>query len=152
MYLLLKCHNKLKTHPITQRLYQYRQLLSKIEPVFDDIIKPQIDLLMEQEALENVSYCQYFVGAVVRNVCFREWRPKKIRWNRTKRGPWNCCPNYKHLGKERLMMITKLAKGLSFRVRKRTGKRSLFSRKIQNQMGTWPKRAQNQSRIMKVHD
>ncbi|KAH1019638.1 hypothetical protein HUJ04_009429 [Dendroctonus ponderosae] len=53
MYLLLKCNNRLKNHPITQRLYQYRQLLSKIEPVFEEIIKPQIDLLMDQEALED---------------------------------------------------------------------------------------------------
>lgn len=52
MYLLLKFNNKLKNHPITQRLYQYRQLLSQVEPVFEEVIKPQISLILEQQAQE----------------------------------------------------------------------------------------------------
>jgi len=52
MYLLLKYNNKLKNHPITQRLYQYRQLLSQVEPVFEEVIKPQISLILEQQAQE----------------------------------------------------------------------------------------------------
>ncbi|KAL1489660.1 hypothetical protein ABEB36_013602 [Hypothenemus hampei] len=54
MYLLLKSKNKLKNHPITQRLYQYRHLLGQIEPVFEKVVKPQIDLLLEQYALQGL--------------------------------------------------------------------------------------------------
>jgi len=46
MYLLLKANKELKNHPVIQRLYQYRQLISQMEPVFEEIIKPQIDLLL----------------------------------------------------------------------------------------------------------
>ncbi|CAG9762453.1 unnamed protein product [Ceutorhynchus assimilis] len=53
MYLLLKGNNKLKNHPIIQRLYQYRQLLSQIEPVFEEIIKPQIELLLAKKEVEE---------------------------------------------------------------------------------------------------
>ncbi|XP_050301799.1 something about silencing protein 10 [Anthonomus grandis grandis] len=49
MYLLLKGNNKLKNHPIIQKLYQYRQLLSEIEPVFEEIVKPQIECILSEE-------------------------------------------------------------------------------------------------------
>ncbi|XP_076274642.1 UTP3 small subunit processome component Sas10 [Rhynchophorus ferrugineus] len=48
MYLLLKSSKELKNHPVIKTLYQYRQLLSKMEPVFDEVIKPQLVLILEE--------------------------------------------------------------------------------------------------------
>lgn len=49
MYLLLKASKaNVQNHPIIKRLYQYRQLLSQLEPVFEEIIKPQIEIMMKE--------------------------------------------------------------------------------------------------------
>lgn len=47
MYLLLKSNKELNNHPVIKTLYQYRQLLSKMEPTFEEIIRPQLILLLE---------------------------------------------------------------------------------------------------------
>ncbi|VEN34309.1 unnamed protein product [Callosobruchus maculatus] len=49
MYLLLKASktSNIQNHPVIKRLYQYRQLLLQLEPVFEEIIKPQIELLLQ---------------------------------------------------------------------------------------------------------
>ncbi|KRT78737.1 hypothetical protein AMK59_8071, partial [Oryctes borbonicus] len=47
MYLLLKASKvNLKNHPIVKRLFQYRQHLSQMDKVFEDVIKPQIEILI----------------------------------------------------------------------------------------------------------
>lgn len=49
MYLLLKAKKtSVKNHPIIKRLYQYRKLLAQMDPVFEDQIKPQFNLLLEK--------------------------------------------------------------------------------------------------------
>lgn len=46
-YLLLKSQKiNIQNHPIIKRLYQYRQMLNKIEPIFVQVIKPQIDKIL----------------------------------------------------------------------------------------------------------
>nr|XP_975194.2 PREDICTED: something about silencing protein 10 [Tribolium castaneum] len=53
MYLLLKAsRDNVQNHPIIKRLYQYRQLLSQMTPVFEEVIKPQIELLLNEEEKE----------------------------------------------------------------------------------------------------
>ncbi|XP_060531611.1 something about silencing protein 10 [Cylas formicarius] len=56
MYLLLKNSKQLKNHPVIKRLYQYRQLIAQLGPVFDEIIKPQIEVLLQEkvEPLEEI--------------------------------------------------------------------------------------------------
>lgn len=54
MYLLLKLYKvNIKNHPIAKRLYQYRKLLSMFEPIFEAAIKPQIELLLQENASSN---------------------------------------------------------------------------------------------------
>lgn len=63
MYLLLKASKvNIKNHPIAKRLYQYRQLLSQFDSTFDDIIKPQIEVLLEEHVSffsPGISYIEY---------------------------------------------------------------------------------------------
>lgn len=50
MYLLLKSSKvNVRNHPIAKRLYQYRQLLAQLESPYNEIIKPQLEMLL----LEN---------------------------------------------------------------------------------------------------
>lgn len=54
MYLLLKASKiNIKCHPIAKRLYQYRQLLSQMEPVFTDTVKPLIENLLQENVNIN---------------------------------------------------------------------------------------------------
>ncbi|KAJ2949184.1 hypothetical protein O0L34_g6126 [Tuta absoluta] len=47
-YLLLKSQRiNIQNHPVIKRLYQYRQMLNKMEPIYLEIIKPQIDKIMQ---------------------------------------------------------------------------------------------------------
>lgn len=51
-YLLLKSQRiNIQNHPVIKRLYQYRQMLNKMEPIYIEVIKPQIDKIME--AVQN---------------------------------------------------------------------------------------------------
>ncbi|XP_072397853.1 something about silencing protein 10 isoform X2 [Diabrotica undecimpunctata] len=53
MYLLLKSSKaNVQNHPLIKRLYQYRQLLLKLEPVYEEIIKPQIELILNEGTKE----------------------------------------------------------------------------------------------------
>ncbi|XP_050680020.1 something about silencing protein 10 [Leptidea sinapis] len=46
-YLLLKSQKiNIQNHPVVKRLYQYRQILIKLEPIYLEVIKPQIDKIM----------------------------------------------------------------------------------------------------------
>lgn len=46
-YLLLKSQKiNIQNHPVIKRLYQYRQMLNKMEPIYLEVIKPQIDKLL----------------------------------------------------------------------------------------------------------
>ncbi|OWR46647.1 putative something about silencing protein 10 [Danaus plexippus plexippus] len=46
-YLLLKSRRiNVQNHPVIKRLYQYRQMLKKMEPIYLEVIKPQIDSIM----------------------------------------------------------------------------------------------------------
>lgn len=46
-YLLLKSQKiNIQNHPVIKRLYQYRQMLQKMEPIYLEVIKPQIDKLL----------------------------------------------------------------------------------------------------------
>lgn len=46
-YLLLKSQKiNIQNHPVIKRLYQYRQMLNKMEPIYLDVIKPQIDKIL----------------------------------------------------------------------------------------------------------
>ncbi|KAF2896797.1 hypothetical protein ILUMI_09374 [Ignelater luminosus] len=48
MYLLLKASRiNIQSHPVIKRLYQYRQLLAQLDPVFEETIKSQIEILIE---------------------------------------------------------------------------------------------------------
>ncbi|XP_014367192.2 something about silencing protein 10 [Papilio machaon] len=47
-YLLLKSQRiNIQNHPVIKRLYQYRQMLNKMEPIYLDVIKPQIEKILE---------------------------------------------------------------------------------------------------------
>ncbi|XP_050350565.1 something about silencing protein 10 [Nymphalis io] len=51
-YLLLKSQKiNIQNHPVIKRLYQYRQMLQKIEPIYIEVIKPQIDKILN--AVQN---------------------------------------------------------------------------------------------------
>ncbi|XP_045517520.1 something about silencing protein 10 isoform X2 [Pieris brassicae] len=51
-YVLLKSQRiTIQNHPVTKRLYQYRQMLNKMEPIYLEVIKPQIDKIIS--AVEN---------------------------------------------------------------------------------------------------
>lgn len=51
-YLLLKSQKiNIQNHPVIKRLYQYRQMLNKMEPIYLELIKPQIDKIMQ--AVQN---------------------------------------------------------------------------------------------------
>lgn len=46
-YLLLKSQRiNIQNHPVIKRLYQYRQMLKKMEPIYLEVIKPQIDRIL----------------------------------------------------------------------------------------------------------
>lgn len=46
-YLLLKSQRiNIQNHPVIKRLYQYRQMLNEMEPIFLEVIKPQIDKIL----------------------------------------------------------------------------------------------------------
>nr|XP_021185421.2 something about silencing protein 10 [Helicoverpa armigera] len=46
-YLLLKSQRiNIQNHPVIKRLYQYRQMLNKMEPIYLEVIKPQIDKIL----------------------------------------------------------------------------------------------------------
>lgn len=47
-YLLLKSQKiNIQNHPVIKRLYQYRQMLNKMEPIYLEVIKPQIDKILQ---------------------------------------------------------------------------------------------------------
>ncbi|KPI95606.1 Something about silencing protein 10, partial [Papilio xuthus] len=47
-YLLLKSQRiNIQNHPVIKRLYQYRQMLNKMEPIYLEVIKPQIEKILE---------------------------------------------------------------------------------------------------------
>lgn len=51
-YLVLKSQRiNIQNHPIIKRLYQYRQMLNKMEPIYLEVVKPQIDKILE--AVQN---------------------------------------------------------------------------------------------------
>lgn len=51
-YLLLKSKKiNIQNHPVIKRLYQYKQMLAKMEPIYLEVIKPQIDKILH--ALKN---------------------------------------------------------------------------------------------------
>jgi U3 small nucleolar RNA-associated protein 3 len=55
MYLLLKASRvNVQNHPVIKRLYQYRELLSQLAPVYEEIMKPQIELLLIEEEKEEI--------------------------------------------------------------------------------------------------
>lgn len=46
-YVLLKSQRiNIQNHPIIKRLYQYRQMLNKMEPIYLEVVKPQIDKIL----------------------------------------------------------------------------------------------------------
>ncbi|XP_072949371.1 something about silencing protein 10 [Epargyreus clarus] len=46
-YLLLKSQRiNIQNHPVIKRLYHYRQMLNKIEPIYQEVIKPQLDKIL----------------------------------------------------------------------------------------------------------
>ncbi|XP_028162931.1 something about silencing protein 10 [Ostrinia furnacalis] len=46
-YFLLKSQRiNIQNHPVIKRLYQYRQMLNKMEPIYLEVIKPQIDKIL----------------------------------------------------------------------------------------------------------
>ncbi|XP_047991534.1 something about silencing protein 10 [Leguminivora glycinivorella] len=47
-YLLLKSQRiNIQNHPVIKRLYQYRQMLNKMEPIYLEVVKPQIDSILQ---------------------------------------------------------------------------------------------------------
>lgn len=56
-YLLLKSQRiNIQNHPVIKRLYQYRQMLNKMEPIYLEVIKPQIDKIL-QTFKNNLELC-----------------------------------------------------------------------------------------------
>ncbi|KAL3265911.1 hypothetical protein HHI36_010101 [Cryptolaemus montrouzieri] len=50
MYVLLKStKTSITHHPVVKRLYQYRQMLGKLYPLFEETIKAQIETLLEEK-------------------------------------------------------------------------------------------------------
>lgn len=43
----------MQSHPVIKRLYQYRQLLEKMDEVFIDVIKPQISILLQAKVYKT---------------------------------------------------------------------------------------------------
>ncbi|CAG4971599.1 unnamed protein product [Colias eurytheme] len=51
-YILLKSQRiSIQNHPVIKRLYQYRQMLNKMEPIYCEVIKPQIENILN--AVQN---------------------------------------------------------------------------------------------------
>ena len=60
-YLLLKSQRiNIQNHPVVKRLYQYRQMLQKMEPIYLEVIKPQINKLLH--AVQNNLELQIIEG------------------------------------------------------------------------------------------
>ncbi|XP_057656568.1 something about silencing protein 10 isoform X1 [Diorhabda carinulata] len=54
MYLLLKSSKvNVQNHPLIKRLYQYRQFLLQLEPIYEEVIQPQIELLLKTDNQES---------------------------------------------------------------------------------------------------
>lgn len=50
MYLYLKSTKaNVQTHPVIKRLFEHRQLLLKLEPIFEEILKPQIEFILAKD-------------------------------------------------------------------------------------------------------
>lgn len=60
MYLLLKLSRvNIKNHPVAKRLYQYRTMLSKFDSIFESTIKPQVEIILqENDTLDNLNPLQ----------------------------------------------------------------------------------------------
>ncbi|KAB0799934.1 hypothetical protein PPYR_07814 [Photinus pyralis] len=56
MYLLLKASRvNVQNHPVIKRLYQFRKLLAQLDPIFEEVIKSQIETIIKNnENSENV--------------------------------------------------------------------------------------------------
>lgn len=51
VYLLLKsAGTSLEHHPVTKRLYQYRKLIAQFDATFEELIKPQIEILLQEKS------------------------------------------------------------------------------------------------------
>lgn len=59
MYLVLKASKaNVQNHPIIKRLFQYRKIFGQLDLIFDNIIKPQIETLMDKQVnLINYKIC-----------------------------------------------------------------------------------------------
>lgn len=44
-----------QNHPVIKRLFQFRQLLLNLEPVFEEVVKPQIELILAEDSDANQS-------------------------------------------------------------------------------------------------
>ncbi|KAK4887686.1 hypothetical protein RN001_003957 [Aquatica leii] len=54
MYLLLKASRvNVQNHPVIKRLFQYRKLLSQLDPVFENVMRRQVEKLLEHNKTEN---------------------------------------------------------------------------------------------------
>lgn len=71
MYLLLKSQRvKLQSHPIIKRLLQYRQLISKIEPIYEmHIAKQLIDLIQHSKVHKALDKQKHIVTRKHNNKC-----------------------------------------------------------------------------------
>lgn len=54
-YLMLKAKRvKVKNHPVVKRLIQFRQLISQLDEIFEYVVKPQLEALLESVETESL--------------------------------------------------------------------------------------------------
>lgn len=71
MYLLLKASKiNLKNHPIIKRLFQYRQHLSQMDGVYEEVIKPQLEMLISIQVGYMLTFQNLFINFNTLRYCF----------------------------------------------------------------------------------
>lgn len=87
MYLLLKLSKvNIKNHPVAKRLFQYRKILSQFDFPFESTIKPQIMLLLQENASAesaDVSQQKHKTLKVLKKIGKRSVEEKKIAESET---------------------------------------------------------------------
>ncbi|KAJ3657945.1 hypothetical protein Zmor_009720 [Zophobas morio] len=69
MYLLLKAsRTNVQNHPVVKRLYQYRQLLSQLATVYQEIVKPQIESILKEDNKKPLNIIQKLTNPTEKNV------------------------------------------------------------------------------------
>lgn len=88
IYLVLQNSNvNLATHPIVKRLYQWKQLFMKMDPIFEDKIKFQLEKLLENivsfDSVSKIKMCGNLKLLTENEENFESFIGEKIKIART---------------------------------------------------------------------